>query len=250
LSFTPAAVTKTDIDALKIYIDNGNGLGPDPTMPETNGTLAKSARKKSIRFVLVSQGRLFCLTRDYFVQNELYNEVTGGLERKFRLIPESIITGPAKDVILKFVSYHSIPNNSMILVQIQTSTVTGHWGEKRRASVTGQGIHTDGHEVAEIVCLQRDGVEGAKNRFFGDLQGLKPLCDETVLAERDAAYFIDNMLYHYVSRAWKPDEAKHDGKRSVMILHYPADQALFGAANPHNTLGARSKDSVVASHKF
>ena len=138
-----------------------------------------------------------------------------------------------------------------MLVQIQTSLVTetANSAISRRSSITGQGIHTDGADVAAIVCIERDGVEGAENVFYADLQGKVALCDKTLLQPGTAAYFCDNRLYHYVSRADKQEGREEPGRRTVMILHSPGEMYLSGVANERNELGAVSREAVLATQR-
>ena len=64
-------------------------------------------------------------------------------------------------------------------------------------SVTGQGIHTDGANLAALLCIHRQNVKGALNTFHDNLLGSQPLCEPTVLEPGKIAYFKDNSLYHH-----------------------------------------------------
>ena len=55
------------------------------------------------------------------------------------------------------------------------------------ASVTGQGIHTDGSTFAAILILERHNMKGALNSFYSDLAGEKTLFQDK-LEEGDAVF--------------------------------------------------------------
>ena len=87
----------------------------------------------------------------------------------------------------------------MILLQIQTSSMAPEDlpEDLYEMSITGQGIHTDGANLAALVCIDRQNVKGALNTFHGNLNGSKPMCKPTVLEPGKVAYFKDNSLYHH-----------------------------------------------------
>lgn len=214
-----------------------NGTFVDPSCVD------KFARRdKSIRFVMVHGDNLYCLSQDYFIQNQNYNEVSGGYKRHYNLIPDEIIRGPARKVILEFAKTMKLEEKALILVQIQTSTVRG----TVRESVTGQGIHTDGSNRAALWCVQRENVAGADNIFYNDLQGNEPLCEPRVLNENDVVMFKDDEVFHCVTRVGRDDE-EGPGKRCICLMHYPAEMYLDGATNANNNLGALSFEEIERS---
>uniref|UniRef100_A0A7S4MB09 2OG-Fe dioxygenase family protein n=1 Tax=Odontella aurita TaxID=265563 RepID=A0A7S4MB09_9STRA len=215
-------------------------LGLDPSSEHF------AERHKAIRFVTVINRRVQCFSQDYFVQNEDYNDFSGGYKRHYKLIEEDACIA-LQETVLKFTDYYSIPEKTVILLQIQTSIVkTQH--KMRRESVTGQGIHTDGADHALLVCLHRgSGVEGAMNQFHANLDGSEPLCEPKILEQGTAAFFKDNELYHHVSpiclnEAMSSSE-KDGNTRTILLLHSPAEIYMQGFSNKLNLLTRR--DSAV-----
>lgn len=207
-------------------------------------------REKAIRFVTIINGRVQPFTQNYFVQDAEYNDFSGGYRRYYALINECLFDpgAPIAEVVLNFAKYYSIPEKTAILVQIQTNHFDQAQYGKSRASVTGQGIHTDGADRAMIVCLHRGGkLEGAENLFHGSLDGMDPLGDEFALHNREGLYFKDNSVYHQVTRAvvvGKPQNPE-EISRTVMIMHAPAEIFMQGLPNPNNTLGSNEAETKL-----
>ena len=116
-------------------------------------------------------------------------------------------------------------------------------------SVTGQGIHTDGASHAMLYCIERTNVLGATNSFYKDLQGTEQLGESVVLDEGDVVYFQDDSVYHYVSPAFCKDKVK-PMRRSMMLIHSPADIYFSGSRNKENSGGTRKsfrrlRDSII-----
>ena len=145
------------------------------------------------------------------------------------------------DFILDFAEEYDIPNGEPILIQLQQSIIPAG-SEDISGDVTGQGIHTDGHDVAAILCVQRENVVGAENSLYSDLNGEGVLLEPTSLEEGDALFFRDNSLYHYVSDM-KPADRHVDLKRTVLLVHYPARMVLTGETNERNTM--KRNDSKI-----
>lgn len=203
-------------------------------------------RHKAIRFVTIINGRVQTFTQNYFLQDVEYNDFSGGLRRYYGLINEDLFEpgAPVAKVVLNFAEYYGIPEKTAILIQIQTSYFDKKEYAKTRASVTGQGIHTDGADRAMLVCLHRgDKLEGAENLFHASLDGTEPLCEELPLQNREGLYFKDNSIYHTVTRA---QVGKYQNleqvSRTMMIMHAPAEIYMQGLPNPNNTLGANESD--------
>jgi hypothetical protein len=235
--FKNASISKEDLVELKRYAREN--LGEDPS------SLHFMKRKKSIAFVYVMGGTIVRLDQDYFIQNESYNDFSGGYKRYYPLIPRELISSEMKSVILQFKRYYGIADGTIMLVQIQSSTIepaTNTSDDSDDESVTGQGIHTDGAERATLFCLERTNVEGAKNSFYADLDGDVPLCDGTVLKEGHLAHFKDNEIFHRVSPASQKDGSK-PMRRSLMLIHSPARNSLDGSCNENNRNGTRTSST-------
>ena len=201
-------------------------------------------REKAIRFATIINGRVQTFTQNYFLQDLDYNDFSGGYRRYYGLINEELFEPGAavSKVVLKFAKYYGIPEKTAILVQIQTNYFDY---SKTRASVTGQGIHTDGADRALLVCLHRgEKLEGAENVFHASLDGSEPLSEEIPLKQREGIYFKDNSLYHTVTRARVNDKhcKKDEASRTMMIMHAPAEIYMQGLSNPNNNLGANEAD--------
>jgi len=192
-------------------------------------------RSKAIRYVEVDEGRLRTFPQNYFIQNSEYNDFSGGVKRYFKLLPDELFRGALADVILKFTHYYDIPENTTLLVQMQTSTLSP---SSRRQSLTGQGIHTDGHDRAMLMCMHRGSqCRGALNQFHKELDGSQPLCTPALLEPGDAVMFKDNELYHYVTPGWAMtalDDEETDTRRTMLLIHSPVD--FEGEVNKTNSL--------------
>lgn len=196
-------------------------------------------RHKAIRFATIINGRVQTFTQNYFLQDVEYNDFSGGLRRYYGLINENLFEpgAPVAKVVLNFAKYYGIPEKTAILIQIQTNYFDEKKYGKTRASVTGQGIHTDGADRAMLVCLHRgEKIEGAENEFHASLDGMEPLCEALPLQNREGLYFKDNSLYHTVTRVVV---SKHENleqvSRTMMIMHAPAEIYMQGLPNPNNT---------------
>lgn len=232
-------------DAERQHILENTVLSEDPSSKH----FAK--RHKAIRFATIINGRVQTFTQNYFLQDVEYNDFSGGLRRYYGLINEDLFEpgAPVAKVVLNFAKYYGIPEKTAILIQIQTSYFDKKEYAKTRASVTGQGIHTDGADRAMLVCLHRgDKLEGAENVFHASLDGTEPLCEELPLQNREGLYFKDNSLYHTVTRV---QVGKYQNleqvSRTMMIMHAPAEIYMQGLPNPNNTLGANESDVKLRS---
>eukprot|EP00438_Fugacium_kawagutii_P007347 Skav219314 [mRNA] locus=scaffold1152:138619:139616:- [translate_table: standard] len=204
-------------------------------------------REKAIRFATIINGRVQTFTQNYFLQDVDYNDFSGGYRRYYGLINDELFEpdAPIAKVVLNFAKYYGIPEKTAILIQIQTNIFDqAEYKRKNRASVTGQGIHTDGADRAMLVDLHRGKkLEGADNVFEGSLDGSDPLSDEMTLQAREGLYFKDSRLYHHVTRAMVGDYQNLDQiSRTMMIMHAPAEIYMQGLSNPNNNLGANEAD--------
>lgn len=202
-------------------------LGEDPSMKKGED---QSLREKAIRFVIIIKGKVHCLSQNYFVQNEAYNDVSGGYRRYYTLIDEDIVEELLEESILKFADYFSIPEKTAFLIQVHRNTLKPTGVLK---SIVGQGIHTDGAEVAGLLCLHRgDGCQEGDNQFHGKLDGSEPLCKPTRLHPGDAVFFQDNKIFHYVTRADGTKDA--DNSRVILLIHAPGELYLDGSTHKYN----------------
>jgi len=209
-------------------------------------TKVSAPREKAIRFVMVINGKVHCLTQDFFVQNEAYNQDTGGYKRVYHLIADDVIE-LLEPSVLEFARYYDIPEKTVILIQIQTSRIMPSTDDKQLhqlrpslQSITGQGIHTDGADRAVLVCLHRgDGVVGAHNQFHGSIDGSKPLCEPFALMPGNAVLWKDNEIFHYVTRGAGTEGS--DNNRTIMIMHSPGEMFLLGATNENNDTDLREE---------
>merc|ERR1719272_2498070 len=228
--FFPGALSEEEIQGIQNFAEQN--LGPD------SSSVHFMRRRKAIAFVFVLNGRVYSLEQNYFVQHESYNDFSGGIRRPFAKIDDKFLQNELRAVVLRFVDYNKIPDNAIMLIQVQTSEVDRSDELRRQLSITGQGIHTDGHEKAMLACIRRKNVTGAENRYFADLDGKQPLCEPRVLQEGDISFFTDNELYHYVSPAGPADPTENMA-RTMLLMHYPAEEVLVGTSNPLNRQGSR-----------
>ncbi|CAL4124250.1 unnamed protein product [Meganyctiphanes norvegica] len=213
-----------DRGVIKNYVHN-NGLGSDPS------SLHFIEREKSIRFIRVENTEFIPLERDYFIQPANYNDFSGGYKRHYKLIPSDLLLGPMYSVISHFIHYHHLPENTTILVQLQSSIIRAN---STKGDVTGQGIHTDGADDAMLVCVERDDVIGAENELHAALDGSQPLTKPTVLEAGDGVVFRDNQIFHYVSDAKTNVPVT---RRTLILMHSPEEGN--GKVNPRNNQGTR-----------
>jgi len=171
--------------------------------------------------------------QDYFNQAEDYNDRTGGYRRYYRELPAEFVQQPEVIKLLDaFADKFSVPDGQMSLVQVQTSVIgTDDEGK----CLTGQGIHSDGADVAMIAVLRRENVAGACSAVFADPAGENTLFGPQPLQGGEVVYWQDNAVYHYVEPARRFDRKKK-GYRTVLIAHYPATHYISGKKNLNNTL--------------
>lgn len=192
-----------------------------------------ASRRKNIAFVIRVSGTWLSLRQDYFNQAEDYNDRTGGYRRYYRELPAEFVQQPEVIKLLDaFADKFSVPDGQMSLVQVQTSVIgTDDEGK----CLTGQGIHSDGADVAMIAVLRRENVAGACSAVFADPAGENTLFGPQPLQGGEVVYWQDNAVYHYVEPARRFDRKKK-GYRTVLIAHYPATHYISGKKNLNNTL--------------
>ena len=234
----PSLIKSTDLEALSKY--SNAELGEDPSSQYF------IPRQKSIAFVAYIDGEFFTLQQNFFIQNAKYNDFSGGYKRFYKTLPDWLVQGHMKDALKSFADTYQFPNYACILVQLQKSTIPAFAGMdngqqssgavyQRQTTVTGQGIHTDGHDRAMLVCIDRQNVSGGSNYLYEDINGDQNVMPGTVLEKGDSLFFKDNQIYHYVSKA-EPKDCSRDMTRTMLIAHYPANYFLFGKENPRNQL--------------
>ena len=237
--YVPRLLDTSEIRPIKEYARNS--LGDDPSSKHF------ISRGKSIAFVLLVGDNVYPLERNYFVQSSSYNDFSGGYRRYYSTITNELIQSSLKRSILDFASYWRIPDRSIVLVQLQRSTIEPRAREPRaegKNDVTGQGIHTDGSDRAMLLCCERDNVLGAENSFHASLAGDRPLCSPRALAEGDVLYFKDNALFHHVSDAF-PADPDRGMSRTMLLIHYPGEIYLDGSRNPSNSLPTNAASVVL-----
>jgi len=250
--FMKGALSQEELRGIQAFAEEH--LGPDKSSAHF------MRRRKAIAFVFVLNGRVYSLQQNYFVQHEGYNDFSGGYRREFAKIDDKFLQNELRPVVLRFVDYNKIADKEIMLIQVQTSEVDGADMEEftrqgSKLSITGQGIHTDGHEKAMLACVRRKNVAGAMNQYYDDLDGEHPLCEPRILEEGDVSFFQDNELYHYVSPAG-PATKTDDMARTMLLMHYPAEESLIGASSTKNNLGSRKSvvklrdsDSLAPAHE-
>lgn len=190
-------------------------------------------RRKNIAFVLRVAGKWLHVRQDYFNQATDYNGKTGGYKRYYRELPASFVDNPEVVQLLEaFANKFCIPDGQISLVQVQTSVI----GEDDEGKcLTGQGIHSDGADVAMLAVLRRENIAGARSAVFADPAGRHTLFGPQPLQAGQVMYWQDNAVYHYVEPARRLDKSRN-GYRTVLIAHYPATHYISGEGNPNNTL--------------
>ena len=246
--FFPNVMPSNEVQSVMEYASTS--LGEDPSSKYF------ISRSKSIAFVLLVGDNIYPLQRNYFIQNSSYNDFSGGYRRYYSTIPDNVIQSSLKRSILHFARYWRVPDRSILLVQLQRSSIHPsevHDKEEKvfaqgQNDVTGQGIHTDGSDRAMILCCERENVLGAENCFHGSLAGDKPLCEPLALAAGDALYFRDNAIFHHVSDAFPADPAKNM-HRTMLLIHYPGEIYLEGDKNAANSLTTRASSVILRAQQ-
>ena len=203
-------------------------LGPDPSSRHF------TRRCKSIAYVMRIGTEWFQLRANFFVQPERYNDFSGGYRRHFDELDGGFLDNPAARTVLDtFSAVHGIADQELILVQVQSSEIRA---DDPHRSLTGQGIHTDGHDRAMLLCLDRHNIVGAENAIHENLSGSRPVIEPFVLQPGEMLVWKDNEVFHDVTAA-DPIDPDQPAWRTVMLAHHPAAHSLTGAPNENNTLG-------------
>ncbi len=225
-------------------IKSAGKLGIDATSKDY------TKRYKNIGLMVSVGESWYRLDQDYVEQHSNYNDSSsGGIRRYFTQFPKDFPNNPSVlKVLNEFKKNFTIPDERIVLVQVQTS----HVG-KDIDCLTGQGIHTDGQDVACVTCLHHGrNVKGARSAIFADKNGKDMILGPRALKPGEGLFFTDNKTYHYVEPAWCDHEDDssdisarvdhdHDGhqcdnERTVMLMHYPAWFVPKGEVNPNNSL--------------
>lgn len=192
-----------------------------------------ATRRKNIAFVLRVGDKWLQVRQNYFNQAEAYNDATGGYRRYYRELPSTFVEDQSVIKLLNaFVKKFNIPDGEMSLVQVQTSVIRK---QDEGKCLTGQGIHSDGADVAMLAVLRRQNVAGARSAVFGDPWGCQTLFGPQPLRAGEVMFWQDNAVYHYVEPARLLDQAE-GGLRTVLIAHYPARHYITGEKNRSNNL--------------
>ena len=206
-------------------------LGEDPS------SRYFTKRTKNISFVFSEGGKWLQIEQSFFNQAAYYNDFSGGYKRYYRQMPRKFIQCPVTQKILsRFQNIYNIPEQELILVQVQTSHV--YLGDENKC-LTGQGIHSDGADKAMLVCLKRENIANARNAIYRDCQGKQAVLSPFILSEGEALFWEDNRVYHYVEPA-RAIQSETLGRRTVLLAHYPAIYYLNGQTNPNNQLTCSS----------
>ena len=215
-------------EKVKSIISLAGTLGNDPTV---------KTRDKSIAFFMLGSDLKFRkLSQHMFIQAKLYNDnpIQGGVTREYPQLPDECTNSPEFLYVLNvFRMKFSIQPGTVVLCQIQTTT---EHSDISSSDVTEQGIHTDGADVAMILCLERKNCTGAKNTLFADRHGHQMIMPPTILQKGEALFWKDGKIYHDVSFIRCHDVNKGPAVRTVMLLHAHAVCYLDGTHNPNNKL--------------
>jgi len=178
---------------------------------------------------------VYSLEQDHFMQEKDYNYFQGGYKRNFNKIYAKTLQTCFAGLIHHFVDYYDLPESSLILVQFQTSMMKSkQWGgarTKRKQSITGHGIHTDGSDRATLLCVNRENTIGSASQFHGSLDGEDPLCQPRVLQPLEGVFFKDNEFFHYVTPGGQ-ESPDVDMKRTLILMHWPGEHYLVSTTNP------------------
>ena len=188
-----------------------------------------------------ADGKWRKLSQNYFNQPIIYNDnpVQGGIKRSYKLLSDDVVESPVfKKILGDFTKqFSSIGPGTVVLAQLQTTT---EWATN--GDVTEQGIHTDGADVAMIVCLERKNVmEGtATNTLYEDVKGERIVMGPQTLEEAEAVFWIDSAIYHDVTNISPKFKENGPAVRTVLLLHADASFLLDGIKNEKNNLPGRN----------
>lgn len=200
---------------------------------EDESSLGFATRQKNIAFVFRIGDKWLHVRQNYFNQAESYNNATGGYRRYYRELPDGFVENSGVVKLLNaFADKFCIPEGQMMLVQVQTSVIKASDEGK---CLTGQGIHSDGADVAMLAVLRRENISGARSAVFADPKGKNTIFGPQPLRGGEVMFWQDNAVFHYVEPASRTDDG-NTGYRTVLIAHYPATHYITGEKNPNNTL--------------
>lgn len=83
-------------------------------------------REKCIRFVMTLDTSFFVLNQDFFIQDSVYNEFSGGYKRYYELCPDSLLQNSLANIIKLFIKHNKLPEKSIVLIQLQSSYIKGN----------------------------------------------------------------------------------------------------------------------------
>lgn len=236
-SVATTAPLLSSAEAAEIIQASGE-LGPDPSSDHF------TTRTKNVAYVLCINGAWFQIRAHCFTQPQQYNDFSGGYKRCYREMPQPFLASAATQKVLNtFKTTYQIPDNEPILVQVQSSHITT---ENSGQCLTGQGIHSDGADRAMLVCLEREGIQGAQSAIYSDLEGTRSLISPFILQKGYAMLWHDNRVFHSVQPA-QVTPPHTEGDRTVLIAHYPAIHYLNGTINPNNQL---TTNLVESAHRL
>lgn len=237
-AFIKTVLTK---DQSRDIIVASGKLGPDPSSKHF------VKRYKNIAFVLCISGQWFQIHQNFFNQPNEYNDFSGGYRRYYNELPRQFVECEATQRILnEFKKTFNVPEGKLILVQVQTNTISPIDQGK---CLTGQGIHSDGADCAMLVCLQRDNIQCARSSVYCDADGDIPVIHPKVLEAGQIMFWKDNQVYHYVEPAVLDNTTK-GGSRTVLIAHYPVMYTIQGGTNENNTLPLSGKHPKHVTKKI
>lgn len=175
-------------------------------------------------------------------QSKGYNDFQGGLVRKYRQIPEEIMTSEAfTNVVNKFISVgDNLMEGKLMLAFLISYKLSSEDVEQNalKGDLIGQGIHTDGMETGAITCLERDDeIDGVVNSFYHTLDE-KSICFEQKLLAGDFVWWSDNKCYHSVTNYVPKNALKQTNhtNRTIILIMGPADHCLKGEMISSNKL--------------
>merc|ERR1712153_172833 len=100
--FFPGALSEAEIHGIQSFADENLGLD--------ESSVHFMRRRKAIAFVFVLHGKVYSLEQNYFVQNESYNDFSGGIRRPFAKISDDFLQKNMHAVIMRFAEYNKIPD--------------------------------------------------------------------------------------------------------------------------------------------
>ena len=183
---------KVSKEHLKLISDSYNDLGKDP--------YTNIQRYRALSRFNIEVGNIKKLPNLALKQPRSSNSLFGEVARQFGDIERQIISSESfQNIFRNMIKNFQLDNINDY--QIWVHQIRTRIGEPIHAkTITPEGIHRDDAEKVGIVCVNRNDLQGAANRFYWN-RSKESLFHKCNLDSGDLVIFDDNKMWHDVSQA-------------------------------------------------